>query len=172
MELNEFFNYKNRLMEDICKTKPIIQLLTGKSDPSLPATDLIYEQIFPYEFLPDTEDKAKSFICFDADITEVGKTIYMPVLYIWVFCHKSSLRIPGGGVLPDELAKEVNKKINGSRLYGLGALDLYGVHRFSPADDFLGRVLTYKATDWYKGRNYKHPIPAKREIEDQRLEFI
>lgn len=164
MELREFYIYKNKLMEDLCTDSDIVSLLTGDADHILPATDLIYKQMFPYEYIPDTEDKAHSFICFDVDIAKVDATLYTPVLYIWVFCHRSSLRIPGGGVRPDELAAAVNKKINGSWKYGLGTLDLDSATRFSPAQDFLGRVLTYETRDWYKGKSYKHPVPDKRLI--------
>jgi len=63
-------------------------------------------------------------VCFDVDIQRsYNKTFYKPVLYIWVFAHRSNLRLPdGGGVRTDKLCSEICKKINGSRYYGLGQL--------------------------------------------------
>lgn len=164
MQLDEFFDYKNKLMKDLCNSEEIVKLLTRKTDVTVPDTSLIYKQIFPYEFIPDTVDKAKTYICFDVDIISVpNQTYYYPALYIWVFTHKSNMRTDGGGIMTDKVCVEINNILNGNRTYGLGKLDLYSVDRFSPADDYLGRVLSYSAIDFNRDSRYKHPLPANRK---------
>ena len=190
MKLEELFDYKNKLMKDICTSEEIVRLVKDRNTVTLPATDLIYTQIFPYEFVPETVDKAKTFICFDVDIINVpNSTYYYPALYIWVFTHKSNMRIGTGefidpesgettvnddpvlgcdgsilsGIRTDMIAAELDKILNGNRTYGLGTLDLYSVHRFSPSDEYLGRVLTYSAMDFNRDGRYKHPLPKNRK---------
>lgn len=117
MQLEEFYDYKNQLMGDILTNKDIVSLLS--SDIKLEdAAELAYTQVFPCEYIPDTVEHGKTFICFDVDIQEAtaNKTFLYPVLYIWVFTHRSKLRLPnGGGVRTDKLCVEIAKTINGRR---------------------------------------------------------
>lgn len=163
MLLDEFFDYKNELMKTLCSNERIVRLVTDSSSAPVPNYKLAYKQIFPYEFVPETVDDGTTFICFDVDIAEVqDKTFYMPVVYVWVFTHKSKLRLSEGGVRVDQMAVEVNKELGGSRYFGLGELELFSVGRFSPAPDYLGRVLTYSARDFNRQSPSKRP-PANRK---------
>lgn len=164
MYLDEFFDYKNKLMETLCSNKEIVRLVTDSSSATVPNKDLPYTQIFPFEFIPETVDDGMTFICFDVDIAEViDKTYYVPVVYVWVFTHKSKLRLEEGGVRIDKLAVEINKELSGSRYFGLGELDLSQVGRFSPITDYQGRVLTYYAKDFNRLSPSKKP-PSRRKI--------
>ena len=166
MYLDEFFDYKNKLMETLCKNENIVRLITDCSDSQVPNGDLCYTYIYPFEYVPETVDEGKTFVCFDVDIAMVeNKTFYLPVVYVWIFTHKSKMRLEGGGIRIDQLAVEVNKELNGSRYFGLGELDLYSVGRFSPITDFQGRVLTYYAKDFNRSRPSKKP-PANRKHYD------
>lgn len=165
MWLDELFNYKNELMKTFCCNKEIVQLITDSSDAPVPNYDLSYSQIYPFEFIPETVDEAQTFICFDVDITEVqSKTYYSPVVYVWIFTHKSKLRLPDNkGLRLDNLAVEINKELNGSRYFGLGELKLHSIGRFIPIQDYLGRVLTFYATDFNRLSPTKTP-PSRRKI--------
>lgn len=164
MYLDEFFDYKNKLMKTLCNNKEIVRLVTDSSSAAVPNKDLPYTQIFPFEFIPETIDDGMTFICFDVDIAEViDKTYYVPVVYVWVFTHKSKLRLEEGGVRIDKLAVEINKELSGSRYFGLGELDLSQVGRFSPITDYQGRVLTYYAKDFNRLSPSKKP-PSRRKI--------
>lgn len=164
MQLNEFFNYKNQLMKDICSDRKIVELITDETTNSLPNFDLRYTKVFPYEFIPETVEDGSTFVCFDVDIDSVeSKTVYSALLYVWVFTHKSKMRLSKGGVRTDELSAAIDKKLNGSRMYGLGELDLKAVERFSPITDYQGRVLVYSATDFNRA-GVSHKPPSKRGI--------
>lgn len=166
MLLDEFFDYKNKLMETLCRNENIVRLVTHSEEAPVPNYDLAYTQIFPFEYVPDTVDDARTFVCFDVDIAQVyDKTYYAPVLYLWVFSHTSKLRLDRGdmkGIRTDQLAVEINKELNGSRYFGLGELDLYSVGRFSPITDYQGRVMTYTAKDFNRVGISKKP-PANRK---------
>ena len=163
MELEEFYDYKNRFMGDLCKNEEIVKLVTWDENPEVPNHKLPYTQFFPYEYVPETENDSRTFICFDVDIVTVpDKTFYVPVLYVWEFAHKSKMRLPQGGVTIDAIASKIDKMLNGNRFYGLGTLDLDSVRRFSPITDYLGRVLTYYAKDFNRTPTQR-PIPPNRK---------
>ena len=163
MQLDEFYDYKNLLMELLCSSENVVRLVTDSATEPVPNYDLPYKQIFPFEFIPETVGEGKTFICFDVDIDRVyNKTFYEPVLYIWAFTHSSKLVMPEGGIRTDQLSVEINRELNGSRLFGLGTLELDSVGRFSPIQDYQGRVLTYVASDYNRpGVSYRPPKNRK-----------
>ena len=158
MMLDEFFNYKNELMKTLCTTESIVNLIGG-------SIDLAYKNIFPFEFIPETVDNGETFICYDVDVINVeNRTFLYPALYIWIFTHKSKLRLSEGGIRTDSLAVEVNKILNGSRYFGLGELYLKQVERFSPITDYQGRVLTYIAKDFNRTSRSGNAPANRRNI--------
>lgn len=163
MQLQDFYDYKNKLMEDLLTTSEIVSLID--SDISLDdAPSLAYTQVFPYEYIPETVQEGKTFICFDVDIDKsLNKTYYIPTIRIWVFTHKSKLRLPEGGVRTDKLCAEICKKINGSKWYGLGELDLESVRRFAPIADFQGKCMMFEAREFNRLYDTKRTIPSNRK---------
>lgn len=157
MQLQEFFDYKNQLMEDLLTNNDIVRLIDDTASLQN-AGSLAYTQVFPCEYVPETVQEGKTYICFDVDVQRTAdKTFLSPTLFVWVFTHRSKLRLPEGGVRTDKLCSEICKAINGSRKYGLGELNLYSVKRFAPMTDFQGKVLTFYAKDFnrvYDGKKY------------------
>lgn len=164
MQLEEFYDYKNQLMHDLLTTESIVKLIDDTIDPK-DAPSLAYQNVFPYEYIPETVEHGTTFICFEVDIQKAAsKTFYLPMLYIWVFAHKSKMRLENGeGVRTDKLCSEICKKINGSRDYGLGELDLYSVKRFSPMSAYNGKLLTFTATDFNRQYDGAKRIPTNRK---------
>lgn len=164
MQLNEFYDYKNQLMADLLTNAEIVKLLNDDCVVSDEPGNLIYKQIFPFEYVPEIVEKGKTFICCDVDIQKtMNKTYMQPVLYIWVFTHKNLLRLPSGGVRTDKICSEIAQSINGSRYYGLGELDLYSVKRFAPITDYQGRVMMFQAQDFNRTSQVNRPIPSNRK---------
>lgn len=164
MQLDEFFDYKNQLMNDLLTSKTIIQLLNDSDDSSKKPEDYVYTQVFPFEYVPETVEHGQTFICCDVDIQKsVNKTFLLPTLYIWVFTHKSKMRLPEGGIRVDKLCSEIANAVNGSRYYGLGEMDLYAVKRFAPITDYQGKVMTFYATDFNRVLPTGKPVPSNRK---------
>lgn len=163
MQLREFFDYKNQLMEDLLTTPSIVELITeGRKD--IEPHTLAYTQVFPYEYVPETIEHGQTYICFDVDVQRsMNKTFLTPTIYIWIFTHKSKLRLPEGGVRIDKLASEIAEKINGSRQYGLGELDFMSSRRFAPITDYQGKVLTFQATEINRTTPTGKYVPANRK---------
>ena len=164
MYLQEFFDYKNQLMEDLLTTPEIVKLIRDDCEPMEHPEELAYVKVFPHEYVPETIEHGATYICFDVDIQRsMNKTFLLPTLQVWLFTHKSKLRLPEGGLRTDALASAITEKINGSRFYGLGELDLYSVKRFAPISDYHGKVLTFYATEFNRTSPTKKPIPNNRK---------
>lgn len=163
MYLDEFFGYKNQLVGDLLTEIEIVRLLDDDLEIQ-DAEELMYKQVFPYEYVPETVEHGRTFICCDVDIDKVyNKTFLSPVLYIWLFTHKSLLRLPEGGVRTDKLAHEIAKKIEGSYYYGLGALNLSSCKRFAPMMDYQGKVLIFRAKDFNTTSPTGKTVPSNRK---------
>ena len=163
MYLQEFFDYKYQLMEDLLTNESIVRLLNEKI-PMDRTRELVYSQVFPLEYVPETVQDGKTFICCDVDIQKsTDKTFLYPTLYIWVFAHRSRLILPnGGGVRTDKICSEIAEAINGSKMYGLGELELYSVKRFAPMTDYQGKVMTFNAKDFGRVYNPNKEVPTNR----------
>ena len=164
MQLEDFFDYKNRLMKELLTNEAIVHLINDEVKME-DAYKLAYNQVFPAEFVPETIHDGSTFVCFDVDIQKApNKTFLKPTLYVWVFVHRSRLRLPdGGGVRTDKLCSEICKAINGSREYGLGELDLYSTRRFSPVTDYNGKCMTFHATEFNRPYDPKKYTPSNRK---------
>jgi len=164
MYLDEFPVYKNQVMEDLLTDEKIVKLID--EDVSLEdAGSLVYTRVFPYEYVPETSEHGVTYICCDVDLARddyTNKTTYTPVLYIWVFTHKSLLRLPEGGVRTDELVCEIAKKLNGSREYGMGELKLMTVKRFAPMMDYQGKAMMFVTREWNRPHPTGKAIPTNR----------
>ena len=63
MQLEEFFDYKNQLMNDLLTNEEIVRLLADDCKPVNDVQDLVYKQVFPYEYIPETIEHGQTFIC-------------------------------------------------------------------------------------------------------------
>jgi hypothetical protein len=170
MKLQDFFEYKNRLMHDLLTNETIVKLLDDSATLET-APSLVYKNVFPYQYIPDTVEHGLNFICCDVDIqkqsyrsTQSKKTFYNPVLYIWIMVPKDKMRLPNGGIRTDRLCAEIAKEIIGSMYYGIGRLELESVRRFVDIIDFQGKQLTFTLKEWndpHLGVN--EDIPANRK---------
>lgn len=164
MQLGDLFDYKNQFVQDVLTNEKIVSLLTDDRKLLADPSGLVYTQVFPYEYIPETVEHGYTFICCDVDIQQsINKTYLSPVLYVWVFCHQSKMKLQEGGVRTDRLAEEIAKTINGSRFYGLGELDLYSVKRFAPTTGYQGKVMSFYATEFNRFTPSGKPVPGNRK---------
>ncbi|MCD8206984.1 MAG: hypothetical protein LUD72_03505 [Bacteroidales bacterium] len=151
------------MIEDLVTHEDIVHLIDEDINQE-DAASLIYTQIFPYEYLPEVTETAKTFVCCEVDIQRVmNKTFLIPTLYIWVFTHESKLRLSEGGVRTDKLCSEICSVIDGSRHYGLGELNLYSVKRFAPMSNFNGKLMTFQATEFNRQYDGRRDLPSNRK---------
>lgn len=166
MHLQDFYDYKNQLMKDLLENEAIFKLIDENATLET-APKLAYKQVFPCEYLPDTVEEGKTYVCFDVDVQESLNSLFLlPILNVWVFTHRSKLRLPEGGVRTDKLCSEICKVINGSKQYCLGKLNLYAVKRFAPMTDYQGKMMAFHGMEvnHFFEPNKTAPANRKREI--------
>lgn len=163
-QLAELFDYKNKLMEDLLTNESIVKLIApGVSLED--AKSLAYNNVFPLEYVPETVEEAKTFVCFDVEVQKsINKTFHVPTIYVWVYSHKSLLRLPEGGVRPDKLISEIAEVLDGSHFYGLGELDLSTVRRYYPTEGYQGKVMTFYTKEFSRTSANNKPIPSNRKL--------
>lgn len=163
MSLEAFYRYKTRLMEAFVTNPAIVKLLNEDIEITN-AKRLIYQQVYPYEYIPETVEFGQTFICVDVDIQSVTNNLIMkPDIFIWVFTHKSLLRLPEGGVRVDQLCSEIDTALNGNRFFGMGELKLASCKRFAPTNDYQGKVMRFVADEINHDPDIKHRVPANRK---------
>lgn len=164
MQLADFFDYKNQLMKDLLTNEEIVRLLDVDGVDVSNAEQLAYSRVFPCEYIPETVQDGHTFICFDVDVSRVSdKTFLTPILNIWVFTHRSKLRLPEGGVRIDALCNEICKAINGSRDYTLGELNLFSCRRYAPMTDFQGKAMSFSGKEFNRQYDGSRPVPSNRK---------
>lgn len=163
MQLEEFYDYKNTLMRQILTNKELVHLINEEIKFE-DAYQLAYKQVYPAEYIYETVYNGSTFICFDVDVQSAPtKTFLLPTLHVWVFVHRSRLRLPEGGVRTDKICSEICKMINGSKEYGLGELNLFAVKRFAPMTDYNGKCMTFYAKDFNRVYDPHKYIPSNRK---------
>ena len=164
MQLRDLFDYKNQLMQDILTNENLVKMI-DRTVPFEQSEKLAYKNVFPYEYIPDTANHGVTYVCFDVDVLDVvSKTFLNPTIYVWIFTHRTNMRLPEGGLLIDEFCAELCETINGSRFYGMGELNLVSVRRFAPMTDFQGKVLAFRATEVNRYHLPQKPIPSNRKL--------
>ena len=71
MQLEEFFDYKNQLMGDLLTNESIVRLLCDEGKITDDPQELVYTQVHPYEYIPDTTEHGHTFICCDVGLGEL-----------------------------------------------------------------------------------------------------
>lgn len=148
MYLSEIPRYRDVVMERICKCDAIIDLIRPEDQPDMKASDMAYKYIFPYDYIADKTTEVGTYLCFDVAAPRIIDRAFSDFrIYFWIISHERAMRTPKG-LVTDLLSCEVDKLMNGSREFGLGRVELMGWDRFTPADDFHGRSLTYRTVDF------------------------
>lgn len=64
--------FKDKLAEVILSDERIVRLLDDPLCRTVPAIPLKFKNVYPYAYVPNTVDNAKSIICFEATISNVN----------------------------------------------------------------------------------------------------
>ena len=77
MYLEELSKYKIEIMKSLCLDEKIQRLIL--LTPPNNGKEMMYKNIFPYSFVPDTVTKAGTFICFDLEIKRVQNRTFKDI---------------------------------------------------------------------------------------------
>lgn len=148
--LEEFTSYKQTLMQAICTSERITELMKlDTDDPLITCKDMRYSRIFPYNYVPLTIETAQTFICFTVTAPNIKDDFISELrLTIYVFSHQDLMRT-SGGIRTDLLVSEIDKLLNGSTKYGLGKVSLKGCDVMQvPCKGYSGLYSVYTVKDF------------------------
>lgn len=148
MYLDEVIEYRDTIVQQLIKSDKIIKLLgTDESRPTKPS-DMVYKYLFPYNRIIDKTTEAGNYLCFDIVAPRIINRAFTDFrIYFWIISHDRWMQTPKG-LAGDLLSIEIENIMNGSRKFGLGTTELTGWDVFTPAENFYGRILTYRTVDF------------------------
>lgn len=146
--LQELASDKEKLLKFFLSDRNLVDLLSNGNNVQLPAIGLKYKQVYPYHWLSSTITEQKSYLCFSVIAPKTLNCAVKDVLMkIWVFSHDGIMRTDNGPRI-DLLAGAIDDIINGSTAFGLGKVELKGMHEITPAKDFYGYEIDYEVKDF------------------------
>ena len=125
-----------------------MDLITDQENSTCPNRQLMYQNIFPYAYTPDTTKETETYVCFRVHVPEVmNKTFKKMNIVFYVFSHQSHIRT-SDGLRPDLIAERIENLLNGSLDLGVGRMRLEGTDDISPAPQFHGIALEYSVSEF------------------------
>ena len=147
-------DYRSVITNTILSNETIVKVLSNDTLDLESADELLWEHLVPQQYIPDTITETGSYILYDLDETVIynrgsNKGTYIELtLYVWILTHKDMPKY-GGRLRNDILARELKKLFNETDGMGIGKNHLISNNIFnSPNYKYMGRLLTFKITDW------------------------
>ena len=154
--------YKMKVLKKVLESDVIAKLLYYKSADALFRPDLteeqkdelLYKNVYPYRFMPDTIEVQDSFITFDIGrirALEVGYDIFDDYkngqVTFYLFTHTELMRTHSG-IRQDLILAELSKLFNKDRTLGIGELNIRGVEvLYMHNNKFGGYTLSFTIID-------------------------
>lgn len=101
MNLEEIGSFKNKVISKLINDDNILDVLLGDiDDVEDPETALLGKDgsgkggcVFKYEFVPDTQENSKTFLCVEVVPEETnGDTITDMTIYVFAYCSKNLMQ--------------------------------------------------------------------------------
>lgn len=160
--LDDMTRYKEAVIRKIAVSQKVIGLLLN--DPNIDldsdeANDVIDRNIFDYDYIDRTVQRADAYIMVDSELDyPTSGSMNQWRVYVQVVCakafnsldHKIFKGVPGNR--RDNLAQEIDALLNGERFIGIGDLELLSAAPASVPDTFTSMLLTYRVHDFRRER--------------------
>ena len=139
--------------------RDIVALITDEKDHVLPATDLRYTRVYPYEYVPETSLATATYVTFDTAVERVeNHQVKSVLLYLYAFCHQSLMNVDAASAAKMGISERgPRKKILGAKIDEaiggmvntdwIGRVELVKTDVFTPAKEYYGDCLVYRLLD-------------------------
>ena len=152
----EIIDYKNRIIQDILfnEDKELSKEIVYAIDEEFLGCEeeLIYERVFPYLRIPDTQIEARSYITMSVDMPKVSTKNYFfkdMVITINVLVHEDKMRMPArySATRADYIASIINKIFNQNKHYGNVPLEYVSDTESIVLNKFFMRTLRFRCNE-------------------------
>lgn len=145
--LRELNYFRKKINQKLCSDQELVNLVTGKES-KVPDQSLLYKNIYPYAYTPDTVKDTDTFICHRIYIPRVNnKTLKNVKIVFYVFVHQDNIRTHDG-LRYDLIAERIESLFNGAMDLGVGRIELNEINDISPAPKFHGIALEYGVNEF------------------------
>jgi hypothetical protein len=111
--------------------------------------ELVYKNIYPHRFIPDTSDTAKTYITISCtDYRPSGTSFKNGILGIYMFTDKNNFKTDYGYTRMDYILSRVEELMNSQRGIGIGELNFNSLNEYVVNEKFQGYALTYRPVDF------------------------
>lgn len=154
-------DYRNVIMNEILNNEVLVDVLSHGALTTEDADELVWQNVFPQEFDPETITQTDSYIFFDINesvSSTVGKngTGYVTLtLFFWVLTHRDVVRYEGSistsknRLRNDIIVRELKKTFAPVSNLGISKNRLLYNNLFTQTNyKYTGRLLAFKITDF------------------------
>ena len=160
-QLDEIVDYSHKIINKIILSPDVMRLIANTSDydPNSDDAERWEAHVNDRNWIEDTIQAPGAYILVDAELTKAPTgSIKNMTVSIQVVCEKSFMQLtndifPGiKGNRRDNICRQTDLLINGSRDFGIGRLNLVSATLASAPEGFTSRVLTYEVPDFARDR--------------------
>ena len=142
----ELYNYKRKVIAAILADEAIVEALNSEADPS----ELVYENVFPFGIIPDTQMDAKCYITVEITMPQVSTVNYFfkdILIVINVVCHNDMMRTDYGIPRHDYISAKICELLNFSTDFGYGEIQLVSNTEGAFSERHSGRTMRFKTSE-------------------------
>lgn len=145
--------YKRKLITSICNSPDLIALVNNdyidEDGECVNSDDLIYQQIFPYYYIPDTVTEEKAYVIMKVNGLGIKNKIYNKAeVYVAVVSHQGCMKAKGGGTRIDLMGEVVEELFNGRDDFGFGEMELISNIETEVNTNHRCRILRFMVEDF------------------------
>ena len=120
--------YKKKLITVIATSPELVALINDdyidENGECVDSDELIYKQIFPYYYIPETQNEQKSYVIMKVNGLGIKNKIYNKAeVFICVISHQGIMKVKGGTRI-DKMGEIVEELFNGRDDFGFGEMEL------------------------------------------------
>ena len=152
--------YKDKIMSHLLKSTDLCKVLLRKDEyTDDEADELIYNQLFQYLYIDDTQTEVKSFVCFEIDV-RVNGNIKTMTLTSYIYSHKECMKnnLKGYSGTTVDILSDIFERQIGSCIkdFGIGKWDLDSTWHTFPNNNYYGKTLSFTTSDFKmkEGKNH------------------
>lgn len=155
--IDELIDFKENVILALADSQEVLGLLADDPDIDTDgdeADKLLDRNIFDYDYVAETVKRSDAYIMVETEMDQpTSGTMNHWFVYVQVVCYKDYVKLDKKkfkgvkGNRRDNLVREIDMLLNGSRDYGVGKLTLLHVGPASVPEEFSSTMLTYEITD-------------------------
>lgn len=160
--LQDGIEYKSEVISRICGFQPVIGLLIDDANVDIDSDEAytaMEQNIYDYNYIDGVVKRSDAFIMVDADmIAAMTGTMNAWEVYVQVVCEKNYVALDSKkfkgwkGNRLDNLTYQIDKLLNGTRIFGIGRLTLQSCTTAVVPDSFSSKMLTYRVEEFRRER--------------------